>query len=222
MMAFSGVRSSWDMFARNCDLCWLAPPARGSSPGPAGTAGRSRSPGPTGWRTSGAGRRPPGGTRPASCGGSPARRRPAARGPAARPAGRGSRCGGSASSGRLGVKSSAALRNPRTWTACPRSAPARRRCRRQAQAIAARPRRAARPASGRTRAGTNVAVVVVQLVDGAGVGAGEADGVRDDGGQHLLEVERRGDGLADLAERLQLRRRACAAAPRTGGRSRWR
>ena len=24
MMAFSGVRSSWDMFARNCDLCWLA------------------------------------------------------------------------------------------------------------------------------------------------------------------------------------------------------
>ena len=35
MMAFSGVRSSWDMFARNCDLCWLAPPARGSSPGPA-------------------------------------------------------------------------------------------------------------------------------------------------------------------------------------------
>ena len=24
MIAFSGVRSSWDMFARNCDLCWLA------------------------------------------------------------------------------------------------------------------------------------------------------------------------------------------------------
>ncbi len=24
MMAFSGVRSSWLMFARNCDLCWLA------------------------------------------------------------------------------------------------------------------------------------------------------------------------------------------------------
>ena len=24
MMALSGVRSSWDMFARNCDLCWLA------------------------------------------------------------------------------------------------------------------------------------------------------------------------------------------------------
>ena len=66
MMAFSGVRSSWDMFARNCDLCWLASatPARGLSPGPAGTGGRSRSPAPTGWRTSGAGRRPPGGTRP--------------------------------------------------------------------------------------------------------------------------------------------------------------
>ena len=24
MIAFSGVRSSWVMFARNCDLCWLA------------------------------------------------------------------------------------------------------------------------------------------------------------------------------------------------------
>ena len=24
MIALSGVRSSWDMFARNCDLCWLA------------------------------------------------------------------------------------------------------------------------------------------------------------------------------------------------------
>ena len=24
MIAFSGVRSSWLMFARNCDLCWLA------------------------------------------------------------------------------------------------------------------------------------------------------------------------------------------------------
>ena len=24
MIAFSGVRSSWDMFARNSDLCWLA------------------------------------------------------------------------------------------------------------------------------------------------------------------------------------------------------
>ena len=24
MIAFSGVRSSWDMLARNCDLCWLA------------------------------------------------------------------------------------------------------------------------------------------------------------------------------------------------------
>ena len=23
-MAFSGVRSSWLMLARNCDLCWLA------------------------------------------------------------------------------------------------------------------------------------------------------------------------------------------------------
>jgi hypothetical protein len=24
MMAFSGVRSSWLILARNCDLCWLA------------------------------------------------------------------------------------------------------------------------------------------------------------------------------------------------------
>ena len=97
----------------------------------------------------------------------------------------------------------------------------------QAQPVLLDRRRAARPASGRTPGATNVPLVVVQLVDRAGVGAGEAGGVRDDGGQHLLEVERGGDGLADLAERLQLVDRAASArcapgAPGTGGRSRWR
>ena len=47
-------------------------------------------------------------------------------------------------------------------------------------------------------------VVLTQLVDGAGVGAGQADGVRHDGGQHLVQVERGRDGLADLTERLEL------------------
>ncbi len=42
--------------------------------------------------------------------------------------------------------------------------------------------------------------LVVQLVDRAGVGTREPDGVRDDRGQHLLEVERGRDGLADLAQ----------------------
>ena len=46
--------------------------------------------------------------------------------------------------------------------------------------------------------------VRIQLVDRATVGASEASRVRDDRGQHLLEVERRGDGLADLAERTLL------------------
>ena len=76
MIAFSGVRSSWDMFARNCDLCWLATSARGSSPGPARTGGRSRSPG-TDWLANVWSRSTTSaGTRRASCGGSPARRRP--------------------------------------------------------------------------------------------------------------------------------------------------
>ena len=59
-------------------------------------------------------------------------------------------------------------------------------------------------ACGRGRAEHEDAVLVVELVDDAAVGAGEADGVRHDGREHLLEVQRRGDRLADLAERLQL------------------
>jgi hypothetical protein len=46
--------------------------------------------------------------------------------------------------------------------------------------------------------------LLVQLVDRPGVGVGEADRVGDDGGQYLLEIERGGNGLADLAERLEL------------------
>ena len=58
MMAFSGVRSSWVMFARNCDLCWLA-----SASWLALLLDRREQPGvvdrqPTGRRTSGAARRP--------------------------------------------------------------------------------------------------------------------------------------------------------------------
>ena len=49
-----------------------------------------------------------------------------------------------------------------------------------------------------------LAAGVVELVDGAAVGVREAGGVRDDGGEHFLEVQRGGDGLADLAERLEL------------------
>ena len=40
MIAFSGVRSSWDMFARNCDLCCeaVASSAAFSSSSPQGVA----------------------------------------------------------------------------------------------------------------------------------------------------------------------------------------
>jgi hypothetical protein len=42
----------------------------------------------------------------------------------------------------------------------------------------------------------------VKLVDRAGVGAREPRGMRDDGGQHFLEVERGGNRLAHLTKRL--------------------
>ena len=48
----------------------------------------------------------------------------------------------------------------------------------------------------------------IELVDGAGIRAGEVDGVQDDRREHFLEVERGGDGLADGAERPQLLDRA--------------
>ena len=59
-------------------------------------------------------------------------------------------------------------------------------------------------------------LLLVELVDCAGFGAGELDGPRHDGGQHGCEVERRVDRLADVAERAQLLDRArklvCAIA----------
>ena len=45
-----------------------------------------------------------------------------------------------------------------------------------------------------------VAGCLVELEDRAAIGRGEAGGVRHDGRQHLLVIERRGDGLADLGE----------------------
>ena len=48
------------------------------------------------------------------------------------------------------------------------------------------------------------ALGLVVLHDRAAVGAGQLDGVRGDGGQHLVQVEGRADRLADLAERLEL------------------
>ena len=48
---------------------------------------------------------------------------------------------------------------------------------------------------------------LVVIIDGARIGLGQLHGLADDGGQHLLEIERRVDRLADLAERAQLRHR---------------
>ena len=47
-------------------------------------------------------------------------------------------------------------------------------------------------------------VGLVELVDDSLVAAGELDRAADDGREHGLEVERGADGLADLAERLEL------------------
>ena len=49
---------------------------------------------------------------------------------------------------------------------------------------------------------------LVELVDGAAVGLGEVVGARRDGGEHAVEVQRRRDRPADLAQRLQLAHRA--------------
>ena len=43
-------------------------------------------------------------------------------------------------------------------------------------------------------------LLLVELVDRTGFGAGEFDSPRNDGGQHGCEVERRVDRLADVAE----------------------
>ena len=43
---------------------------------------------------------------------------------------------------------------------------------------------------------------LVVLHDRAAVGVGELDSVHDDGGQHVVEIEARADGLPDFSERL--------------------
>ena len=53
---------------------------------------------------------------------------------------------------------------------------------------------------------------LVELVDDPLVAAGELDRAADDGREHGLEIERGADGLADLAERLELADRAGRAA----------
>ena len=164
MIAFSGVRSSWDMLARNCDLCWRPPRARGSSPRPPGTAGRSRSPAPTGWRTSGAARRPSGGNAPGvlrrmtstPTTRSLAQQRHRQQRPEAGPR------------RRRGVGLSVVRRRPgcpATWTgAAPARAPDRRRRRPERAGLLER-RRPARRASGTAARSTNSPSAVVELVD---------------------------------------------------------
>ena len=78
-MAFSGVRSSWDMFARNCDLCWLPRQARFGFLERWNSRAFSMASADW-WRTSGAGRPPRAGTRRTSARitSSPRTRRPRA------------------------------------------------------------------------------------------------------------------------------------------------
>jgi hypothetical protein len=53
-----------------------------------------------------------------------------------------------------------------------------------------------------------LAGALVVLVDGARVGPGEPVGAGDDGAEHGLQIERRAERLADLAQRAQLLDRA--------------
>ena len=82
--------------------------------------------------------------------------------------------------------------------------------------------RAARPARSRRAAAASVparrstssascegaehepALVVVKLIDVPTIGAREAGGVGDDRREHRIEIERRGDRLADLAKASKL------------------
>ena len=217
MMALSGVRSSWDMLARNCDLCWLASRAAlALLLELAGTAGRSRSPGRTGWRTSGAGRRPLGGNAPGDLARARERRRARApRAAAARPAASGSpRCQHRADAAVVGDHRRQQVRAPGSRRA--RAAPPGR----AVPSLRARsgPPAAPRPAPadiGACARSSNSPALARRTRRWCRRRPREPDGVRDDRRQHLLEVERGGDGLADLAERLQLARsRSCSSSNR--------
>ena len=62
------------------------------------------------------------------------------------------------------------------------------------------------------RAQLQFLLLVIELVDRSGFGAGEFDRPRHDGRQHCCHVERRVDRLADLTEGLQFLDRACEFA----------
>ena len=168
MIALSGVRSSWDMFARNCDLCWLA-----ASSSRLVSCDLLEQPGVLDRQDRLAGERLEQvddglGNSPVSCGGSPGRRPPAARGRAGRPAARGSQPAAGRPATGLGAKSRLRAARSATWTAWPRSAARPTTLSSdEPQAILLDRREQLRRASDRRRAGENVARLVVELVDRA-------------------------------------------------------
>ena len=196
MMAFRGVRSSWLMVARNWLLCRLA----SSSSRPFASSSRNRR---AFWMASAdwpakvcssattSGGNAPGVLRltprpPSDAGPRAERARQQRRG--SRRAAPRSRSGPLAGRRRPGCPAPGPARG--VAAARPRLPPSRQAQRRGS------PRSSAPRGAGRSPAGANASAGVVVLEDGAAVGAGEARGVRDDAGEHLVQVERGGDRLA--------------------------
>ena len=203
MTAFSGVRSSWDMFARNCDLCWEAsssarPCASSVWIQPGVVDGQRRLAGERLEQRDDLGREGAGRRRATS----PGRRGRDPRGGAARPAPSGGLPRASVREPPAAdhVRSRDVLDLDRARRAPARpTAPSPSRMARSARRAATHVVR--RLSAART---TKTPVGVVVLVEDAAIGPGELGRVRHDGRQHRRQVERGGDGLADLAQRLCL------------------
>ena len=196
-MALSGVRSSWDMLARNSDLCRLATSSwleqrRAFWMASADWVAKVRS------------------SSMVSGGKSPGAFRVTARPPSRRP----SRSMGTASSARMPASIRVSRSRPSYAPATVMSgtcAGSSVTAVRPTHALAfADPRGApslgerAAPACPVAARCTNSSARLVVLEDDAAVQPRELDGARDDGREHRLQVERRADGLADLAERGEL------------------
>ena len=208
MMALSGVRSSWDMFARNCDLCWLAT----SSSRPFSSSSWNRRAFWIAsadwlakvWSSSTDARRERAGRLAADHQAAERRgpRAAAARPAAARKPAASQRARDAARRSRPRPAMSGDL--DRRRVAAP---PDRRRPRPSAERCALGRPLPASAATRRSRAGANSPLGLVELVDRAAVGPESSDGVRDDGRRAPRWRSSDGaDRLADLAERLQLAR----------------
>ena len=199
MTALSGVLSSWDMLARNSDLWRLAisSSARLVSSSPKSRALTMARPdwlakvrsssGVSSPKSPGVRRRipaPPTSWSWRTSGTASRERQPSA---SSR-----SRCSSRATAPRSGTSSVV-----RSAAARPTSVETRRMCSARSRSVSA----GSPPAVARTR---KQSVLGVVLHDRAAVRAGEPYGAADDAAQHLVEVQRRADRVADLPQHLEL------------------